>query len=145
MLGDKDRDALLLRFAQDQSLRQVGEQLGLSEEAAKKRVARAIDRLRCFFASRRITLTTAAVGSVLGQLLGFLQGKAVFRLFGHCISRTPLGDRAFARGAAVVAPGGRTVDRDDSRVYRCNNREAIARLRKTLRVLECGSPLPLCR
>jgi hypothetical protein len=56
MLGDKDRDALLLRFAQDQSLRQVGEQLGLSEEAAKKRVARAIDRLRCFFASRGITL-----------------------------------------------------------------------------------------
>jgi hypothetical protein len=55
--------------AQDQSLRQVGEQLGLSEEAAKKRVARAIDRLRSFFAARGFTLTPAALGSVLGQQL----------------------------------------------------------------------------
>lgn len=41
-----DRDAILLRYFERQSNRDVGRRLGLSEDAAEKRVARALERLR---------------------------------------------------------------------------------------------------
>lgn len=41
-----DREALLLRFFSGKSLREVGQGLGLSDDAAQKRVERALDRLR---------------------------------------------------------------------------------------------------
>jgi DNA-directed RNA polymerase specialized sigma24 family protein len=41
-----DRRAVLLRFYRRKSFRAVGEALGVSEEAARKRVGRAVDRLR---------------------------------------------------------------------------------------------------
>lgn len=45
-LSAQDRDALILRFFQGQSLAQVGAALGIAEEAARKRVHRAVERLR---------------------------------------------------------------------------------------------------
>ncbi len=41
-----DREALILRFFSGQSLREVGQRFGLSENAAQKRVERALERLR---------------------------------------------------------------------------------------------------
>lgn len=49
-LSDKDRQAVLLRFYEGKSLAEVGTILEISEEAAKKRVARAVVKLRSFFA-----------------------------------------------------------------------------------------------
>ena len=68
-LGERDRNAVLLRFAHDQSLREVGAQLGVSEEAAKKRVSRALERLRSFFAGRGFAVSVAALAGVLSQSL----------------------------------------------------------------------------
>ena len=62
-LGDEDRNALLLRFFKNESLASVGTILGVSEDAAQKRVSRALEKLREFFAGRGIN-TTAAVLSV---------------------------------------------------------------------------------
>lgn len=45
-LGEVDRDALVLRYFQNQSLRDVGRALGTSEDAAQKRIARALEKLR---------------------------------------------------------------------------------------------------
>ena len=45
-LGETDRNALLLRFGEGRNHREVGAALGLTEEAAKKRVNRALERLR---------------------------------------------------------------------------------------------------
>ena len=42
----RDRRALVLRFYQQKSLREIGEELGSNEESARKRLARAIERLR---------------------------------------------------------------------------------------------------
>ena len=39
-LGETDRNALILRFFQDEPLQRVGASLGISEEAARKRVDR---------------------------------------------------------------------------------------------------------
>ena len=64
-LRAKDRDAVLLRFFEKKTLRQVGEAMGISEEAAGKRVARAVDRLRDFFRRRGAAVTGAGLGAML--------------------------------------------------------------------------------
>ena len=43
-LEDEDRDALVLRFLGNRGLREVGAELGVSEDAARKRVGRALER-----------------------------------------------------------------------------------------------------
>jgi len=60
-LGDEDRNALLLRFFKNESLSSVGATLGVSEDAAQKRVSRALDKLRDFLAQRGIKTTAAAL------------------------------------------------------------------------------------
>src|SRR3954465_12059118 len=55
-LGKVDRDAVLLRFFQNRSLREVGETLGMTEDTAQKRVGRAVEKLRKFFWKRGIPL-----------------------------------------------------------------------------------------
>ena len=44
-LSDADRDALLLRFFKNQDLRAVGAALGVSDDAAQKRVTRSLEKL----------------------------------------------------------------------------------------------------
>ncbi len=61
-----DRDIVLLRFFERRSMGEIGQTLGLSEEAARKRVARALERLRHGFAARGITASAALIASVLG-------------------------------------------------------------------------------
>ena len=51
-LGQKDHDALVLRFFEGRNFREVGVALGASEEAAKVRVGRALEKLRRFFTKR---------------------------------------------------------------------------------------------
>lgn len=51
-LREGDRIALLLRFFEERSLRDVGKSIGVDEDAARKRVSRALDRLAEFFRQR---------------------------------------------------------------------------------------------
>jgi uncharacterized protein (TIGR03435 family) len=60
-LGQADRDALVLRYFEGRSLNEVGSALGASEDAAKKRVNRALEKLRNIFAKRGVDSTTAAI------------------------------------------------------------------------------------
>ncbi len=64
-LAPDDRDALLLRFFEDRTLRDVGQELGLSEDAARMRVNRAIEKMRDAFAKLGITGTAAWLGTTL--------------------------------------------------------------------------------
>jgi uncharacterized protein (TIGR03435 family) len=64
-LGGKDHDAIVLRFFENRELKQVGAALGVSEDAAKKRVSRALDKLRQFFHQRGVDSTTAAIGETI--------------------------------------------------------------------------------
>jgi len=66
-LGETDRLALLLRFFQRKTMRDVGEALGVSEGAAKMRVSRAVEQLRVFFAKHGETCTVAALTVVLAE------------------------------------------------------------------------------
>ncbi|HEY3857356.1 MAG TPA: sigma-70 family RNA polymerase sigma factor [Verrucomicrobiae bacterium] len=64
-LEEEDRHALLLRFFEHRNLAEVGLTIGLSEDSARKRVSRALDKLRNLLSSRGVTTTTAALTSVL--------------------------------------------------------------------------------
>jgi len=52
-LSKADRTAILLRFYGKLPLREVGEKLGISDDAAKKRVSRALDRMLAAVAAAR--------------------------------------------------------------------------------------------
>ena len=64
-LSDPDRDALLLRYFEHKSARDMGQILGTSEEAAQRRVSRAAERLREVFAKRGITVGASGLAAVL--------------------------------------------------------------------------------
>ena len=66
-LGEADRLAILLRFFEKRELKEVGFVLGRSEDAAKKRVSRALDKLRLFFVRRGVVLSTATFAGVLAE------------------------------------------------------------------------------
>ena len=55
-LEETDRAAVLLRYFENKSLREVGQALGTSDDAAQKRVSRAVERLREFFSKRGVTV-----------------------------------------------------------------------------------------
>jgi len=57
-LNERDREAVLLRFFEGRPFAQVGARLGLSENAARMRVERALDKLHALLARRGITSTT---------------------------------------------------------------------------------------
>jgi RNA polymerase sigma factor (sigma-70 family) len=60
-LGERDREAVLLRFFKQRSFGEIGATLGLSEEAARKRVERGVEKLRGLLAKRGLTSTAAAL------------------------------------------------------------------------------------
>ena len=64
-LDDTDRAAVLLRYFENKSLREVGQQLGVSDDAAQKRVSRAVERLREFFAKRGVTVGASGLVVVI--------------------------------------------------------------------------------
>ena len=64
-LSPADREAVVLRFFQNRPLAQVGHALGVGENAARMRVARALERLRRELARRGITSTAAALSAAL--------------------------------------------------------------------------------
>ncbi|HSH17238.1 MAG TPA: sigma-70 family RNA polymerase sigma factor, partial [Verrucomicrobiae bacterium] len=69
-LPAEDRDALVLRFLDNRQLREVGVELGISEEAARKRVSRALDKLRGIFGKRGVALSTGLLTTALAAQAG---------------------------------------------------------------------------
>lgn len=64
-LEETDRTAVLLRYFENKSLREVGQALGTSDDTAQKRVSRAVDRLREFFDKRGITIGASGLASLV--------------------------------------------------------------------------------
>jgi RNA polymerase sigma factor (sigma-70 family) len=64
-LNEKDRHAVVLRFFDGRSMREVGAALGGSEDAAKVRVSRAVEKLRQFFVKRGIVSTTESIAGAI--------------------------------------------------------------------------------
>lgn len=87
-LGETDRLAVLLRCFEQRTFAEVGARLGLSENAARMRVDRALDRLRGHLARRGITSTAAALALALG---------------GHAVATVPATLTASVTAGALAA------------------------------------------
>ncbi len=66
-LKDEDRQALLLRFFARKAMRDVGAALGVSEDAAKMRVSRAVERLRTQLGITGATVSAVVLGTLLAE------------------------------------------------------------------------------
>ncbi len=64
-LDETDRSAVLLRYFENKSLHEVGAALGASEDAAQKRVKRAVDRLRDFFSKRNVGIGASGLAVLI--------------------------------------------------------------------------------
>jgi len=64
-LNEQDRHAIVLRYFQNKNLQEIGAALGASEDAAKKRVHRALEKLRRFLAKRGITSRAAVIAAAI--------------------------------------------------------------------------------
>jgi hypothetical protein len=64
-LSDQHRDALLLRYFKNEDLRSVGAALCISDDAAQKRITRALEKLRTSLIRRGVTTTAAALSAAL--------------------------------------------------------------------------------
>ncbi len=94
-LAERDRDALLLRYFQQRSAKEMAALLGLSEEAAQKRVSRALGRLRDCLGRRGVPVAA----STLAVLLSTHAVTAAPALL------TPAVTAAVAQGIATTATG----------------------------------------
>ena len=64
-LRDGERECVLLRFFQGLSFAEAGAALGLSEEAARKRVARALEKMRVFLGKEGVIVPVAVLAVLL--------------------------------------------------------------------------------
>jgi len=64
-LSAADRDALVLRFMEQRSLAEVGAALGANEDAARKRVHRALEKVRARLVRQGVATTAAALATAI--------------------------------------------------------------------------------
>src|SRR6266404_5456905 len=87
-LNETDRTAVLLRYFENKSLREVGQILGASDNAAQKRIARAVERLREFFTRHGVSIGASG-------LVGAISANAV--------QAAPMGLAATISTAALIS------------------------------------------
>ena len=66
-LGDTDRNAVVLRYFENKSSKDVGAALGINEAAAQKRVARAVEKLRGLCLKRGAVASAIALTAVISS------------------------------------------------------------------------------
>jgi RNA polymerase sigma factor (sigma-70 family) len=112
-LDETDRAAILLRYFENKNLREVGESLKISDDAAQKRVSRALERLREFFTSRNVTIGASGLAVLISA---------------NAVQSAPIGLVATISAAAVLT--GTTLS--TSTVIAATKTIAMTTLQKTL-------------
>jgi hypothetical protein len=87
-LSAKDHDAIVLRFFEGKNMQEVGAGLGTNEVSARKRVSRAVEKLRTFFARRGTTLSAAMIAGAVSA---------------HSVQAAPVGLAASVTASAFQA------------------------------------------
>src|SRR5205085_11836973 len=64
-LNPREQDIIVLRFLENKALQEVGHALDISEDAAQKRIRRALDKLRAHFLRRGLTISGTALAATL--------------------------------------------------------------------------------
>lgn len=82
-LGEKDRALVLLRYFENKSLKDVGAAFGITEDAAQKRVARAVEKLRENLVRRGATVSS---GTMIAAIAAFATQAAPPALAGSVVA-----------------------------------------------------------
>jgi hypothetical protein len=93
-LNPRDRTAIIQRFFEQRSLREIGRNIGASEDAMQKRIARALDRLRAILSGQGVSLTSGTLVSLISA---------------HAVSAAPAGLALAVGGAAFAAALSKSV------------------------------------
>ncbi|HZI32891.1 MAG TPA: sigma-70 family RNA polymerase sigma factor [Candidatus Binatia bacterium] len=112
-LDDADREAILLRYFKNQDFRTVGLALGVSDDAAQKRVSRAVERLREFFSKRNVTVGTGTLAVLISA---------------NAVQSAPIGLVAAISTAALAGTAAATT----STIISATKTLAMTTLQKTL-------------
>jgi hypothetical protein len=96
VLSESDRDALMLRYFERKSAEEMAQVLGISSEAAQKRVTRAIERVRESLIQRGITPTTGGLAILVEA---------------HAVAATPpaISENILRGTRSILRPTARTV------------------------------------
>ena len=89
-LGNDDRTAIVLRFFEHRDFRSIGAALGTTDDAAQKRVTRALEKLHTLLKRQGVALSTAALVTCLGS---------------EALTAAPAGLAASIAGTAFAAAG----------------------------------------
>ncbi len=92
-LSDKDRQAVVLRFFSGLSFAELGRRLKLTEDGARFRVNRTLEKLQRLLLKRGVTSTSAALGAALNN---------------HAVGSVPPGLAILVSKSAIAAAAGGT-------------------------------------
>ena len=151
-LTEEDRDAVALRFFENRPFAEIGRRLRLTDDAARKRVERALAKLSTALSRRGVTSTLAALGAALSSHAGTIAPSGLatavtatavtsggVATLGLCLlgwsGAAKAGVGALAAAAAVAAGWGWTESRAAAaeRAALLEAREEAADLRDELR------------
>jgi RNA polymerase sigma factor (sigma-70 family) len=142
-LGEDDRNAIVLRFFEERDFRSIGEALGISEDAARMRVSRSVEKMGTMLKRRGIVLTVAGISFVLSgklataapsglatrivyiELARPVKGQGIFEILREaCLRRLNIGIVSAAVIVALLAllvsgrtTGAKTFPRPDGNTF----------------------------
>ena len=121
-LSETDRHAVVLRFFDGKSLKEVGAALGGSEDSAKMRVSRAVEKLRRFFTKRCVAVPAA----VLTAAMAANSVQAAPAMLAKTAANLALANARrlqFPLFSLTPHPGGiESYGMDKSKIRRCSSR-----------------------
>jgi RNA polymerase sigma factor (sigma-70 family) len=110
-LDATDRNAVLLRFFQNKSHREVGDLLGLNEDTARKRVERALEKLRAYFTQRGVTVSAALLATVISA---------------NSVQAAPVGLATTVAGVSLAGASGGMVAGPIAKIFLMTSKTKIA-------------------
>ena len=106
-LNETDRVAVVLRYFGKCSSRDIGARLGISTDAAEKRMQRALEKLRVFFARRGIAISALVLAEQLTENSVHAAPPALVASLGKVVSTAAVG--AQAAPSLILAKGAMTA------------------------------------
>jgi RNA polymerase sigma factor (sigma-70 family) len=167
-LKEAEREAVLLRYFENRSLTEIASQLGLSEDAARKRAGRALDKLRTLLERRGINAAgtlasmisanavqlapTGLAAAVTSASLATTAGTGTTLAFLKIMSMTKPGLTALVLGVAATLlfqQHSRNILRHENQALRrqlmqlkTDNERLSERLTRSTRALKLSLPAP---
>ena len=103
-LGTKEHDAVVLRFLDGKELKHVGAAMGTTEDGARMRVNRGLDKLREYFTKKGVTLSaTAIAGAVAANSVQAAPAGLAASITGAALSGTTITTAAVIAATKTIA------------------------------------------